>query len=129
MAWKWSGGSKGAGNVSASDEWTGFFDQGVSLEGTLQLSGMFRLNGQVKGNIISEQSLILGENAKVEMDTAPVWIVRNNVPSLRQTSWSCTTWLAISVIGIEKKREAPPCRNSTAASQRCDRVSMTTDFA
>ncbi|HEX9222606.1 MAG TPA: polymer-forming cytoskeletal protein, partial [Candidatus Acidoferrales bacterium] len=66
MAWKWSGGSKGAGNVSASDEWTGFFDQGVSLEGTLQLSGTFRLNGQVKGNIISEQSLILGENAKVE---------------------------------------------------------------
>ncbi len=46
MAWKWSGGSKGAGNVSASDEWTGFFDQGVSLEGTLQLSGTFRLNGQ-----------------------------------------------------------------------------------
>ena len=66
MAWKWSGGSKGGGNVSASDEWTGFFDQGVSLEGTLQLSGTFRLNGQVKGNIISEQSLILGENAKVE---------------------------------------------------------------
>jgi len=30
---------------------------------------------------------------------------------------------------IEKKREAPPCRNSTAASQRCTRVSMTTDFA
>src|SRR5260370_41650667 len=66
MAWKWSGGSKGAGNVSASDEWTGFFDQGVSLEGTRQLSGTFRLNGQVKGNIISEQSLILGENAKGE---------------------------------------------------------------
>ena len=62
MAWKWSGENKNAG----ADEWTGFFDQGVKLEGTLQLTGTFRLNGQVKGNIISEQSLILGENAKVE---------------------------------------------------------------
>ncbi len=41
-------------------------DQGVCMEGTLQLAGTFRLDGKAKGNIISEQSLILGENAQVE---------------------------------------------------------------
>src|ERR1700687_2778245 len=62
MAWKWGSGNK----ANRGDEWTGFLDEGVSLEGTLQLKGTFRLDGQVKGNIISEQTLILGENAKVE---------------------------------------------------------------
>jgi len=62
MAWKWSGSSKNG----ASEEWTGFIDQGVSLEGTLTLTGTFRIDGHVKGNIISEQTVILGENAKVE---------------------------------------------------------------
>src|SRR3989442_15009082 len=62
MAWKWSGGSKDA----SSEEWTGFIDQGVSLEGTLQVTGTFRIDGNVKGNIISEQTVVLGEGAKVE---------------------------------------------------------------
>jgi cytoskeletal protein CcmA (bactofilin family) len=62
MAWKWPSSSKN-GN---SEEWTGFIDQGVSLEGTLTLTGTFRIDGHVKGNIISEQTVILGENAKVE---------------------------------------------------------------
>ncbi len=61
MGWKSSANRNGK-----SDEWTGFFDQGVSLEGTLTLSGTFRVDGRVKGNIISEQTLILGEGAKVE---------------------------------------------------------------
>ena len=62
MAWKWSSAVKSP----SSDEWTGFIDQGVNLEGTLQVSGTFRVNGQVKGNIISEQTLMLGHGAKVE---------------------------------------------------------------
>jgi cytoskeletal protein CcmA (bactofilin family) len=62
MEWKWSGSSKNA----TSEEWTGFIDQGVSLEGTLQITGTFRIDGGVKGNIISEQTLVLGEEAKVE---------------------------------------------------------------
>ena len=41
-------------------------DKGVRVEGTLEVSGTFRVDGQVKGNILSEQSLILGEEAKVE---------------------------------------------------------------
>ena len=62
MAWKWPGSSSN-GN---GEEWTGFIDQGVSLEGTLTLTGTFRIDGRVKGNIISEQTVVLGENAKVE---------------------------------------------------------------
>jgi cytoskeletal protein CcmA (bactofilin family) len=62
MAWKWPGTSTGSG----SEEWTGFIDQGVTMEGTLQLTGTYRIDVNVKGNIISEQTLILCENAKVE---------------------------------------------------------------
>jgi len=62
MAWNWRGASKNG----VSEEWTGFIDQGVSLEGTLTLTGTFRIDGHVKGNIISEQTVVLGENAKVE---------------------------------------------------------------
>jgi cytoskeletal protein CcmA (bactofilin family) len=62
MAWKWSGAAKNG----ASEEWTGFIDQGVTLEGTLTVTGTFRVDGNVKGNIISEQTIVLGEGAKVE---------------------------------------------------------------
>jgi cytoskeletal protein CcmA (bactofilin family) len=62
MAWKWPGTSKN----ELREEWTGFIDQGVLLEGTLTLKGTFRIDGHVKGNIISEQTVVLGENAKVE---------------------------------------------------------------
>ena len=64
MAWKWPGSS----TSGRGEEWTGFIDQGVTMEGTLQVTGTFRVDGNVKGNIISEQTLILGENAKA-LDT------------------------------------------------------------
>jgi len=38
----------------------------VRLEGTLELAGTFRLDAQVKGNIISNDRLLLGESARVE---------------------------------------------------------------
>jgi len=63
MAWKWPGASSESGNT---EEWTGFIDQGVTLEGTLQVTGTFRVDGNIKGNIISEQTVILGDGAKVE---------------------------------------------------------------
>jgi cytoskeletal protein CcmA (bactofilin family) len=62
MAGKWFG----KGEQGEAGEWIGFLDKGVKLEGTLELSGTFRIDATVKGNIISGQSLILGENAKVE---------------------------------------------------------------
>jgi cytoskeletal protein CcmA (bactofilin family) len=61
MAWKWPVTGKNSG-----EEWTGFIDQGVSVEGTLTVTGTFRIDGNMRGNIISEQTVILGENAKVE---------------------------------------------------------------
>jgi cytoskeletal protein CcmA (bactofilin family) len=63
MALRWLGSSKDGGS---GEEWTGFIDQGVTLEGTLQVSGTFRIDGNVKGNIIAEHTVILGDSAKVE---------------------------------------------------------------
>jgi cytoskeletal protein CcmA (bactofilin family) len=63
MAWKWA---SAAAKGSSSEQWTGFIDQGVTLEGTLTVTGTFRIDGNIKGNIISEQTVILGESAKVE---------------------------------------------------------------
>lgn len=59
MTWKLFG-------RDAKQEWIGFLDQGVKLEGTLELSGTFRIDGSVKGNIICHDTLILGEKADVD---------------------------------------------------------------
>lgn len=61
MSWRFSKRS-----TKKQGEWTGFLDQGVRLEGTLELPGTFRLDAQVHGNIVSSDSLILGEGARVE---------------------------------------------------------------
>jgi cytoskeletal protein CcmA (bactofilin family) len=60
MPWEWL-----ARNKQEASEWTGFIEQGVRVEGKLELPGTFRVNGYVKGHLISEQSLVLGENAEV----------------------------------------------------------------
>lgn len=61
MAWL-SGKKKQAENT----EFTGFLDKGVRLEGTLDVAGVFRIDAEVKGTILSNHSLILGERARVE---------------------------------------------------------------
>ena len=61
MAWKLSGKEQ-----PQPGDWIGFLDKGVKLDGTLELSGTFRIDAEVKGNIITQETLILGENAKVE---------------------------------------------------------------
>ncbi len=55
-----------AGRPKDGDDWIGFLDRGVSLEGTLNLSGTFRIDGHVKGTVRCEQTLVLGEKADVE---------------------------------------------------------------
>src|ERR1700687_5843308 len=60
MAWKWGSGNK----ANRGDEWTGFLDEGVSLEGTLQLKGTFRLDGVIfaKGRVeIQPKGVVTGE--------------------------------------------------------------------
>lgn len=61
---KWFGKSKPVG----AEDWIGFLDEGVKLEGTLQLSGAFRIDGEFKGTVRSQDRLILGETAQVEGD-------------------------------------------------------------
>src|ERR1700720_2537235 len=62
MLWR----SKERAKDSQQHEFTGFLDKGVRFEGTLEASGVFRIDAQVKGNVISSHSLILGEGARVE---------------------------------------------------------------
>lgn len=62
MHWR----SKGHGMEAESAEFTGFLDRGVHFEGTLEASGVFRVDAHVKGNLLSTHSLVLGENARVE---------------------------------------------------------------
>ncbi len=62
MQWR----SKERGKNTPQHEFTGFIDKGVKFEGTLEASGVFRIDAQLKGNVISSHSLILGEGARVE---------------------------------------------------------------
>ena len=59
---KWIGNDKPEG----AQEWTGFIDQGVKIEGTLEVSGTFRVDGHVSGTIRCKDRLIIGEKAVVE---------------------------------------------------------------
>jgi cytoskeletal protein CcmA (bactofilin family) len=49
-----------------SGEWTGFLERGVKLEGKLESTGTFRIDSAMKGTLVSEETLILGEHAIVE---------------------------------------------------------------
>jgi len=51
---------------SDSGEWTGFLEQGVKVEGRIESSGTFRIDTIMKGTLVSEETLVLGENASVE---------------------------------------------------------------
>ena len=62
MQWR----SKSDGKDAQQHEFTGFIDKGVRFEGTLEASGVFRIDAHLKGNVISSHSLILGEGARVE---------------------------------------------------------------
>ena len=47
-------------------EWTGFLEQGVKLEGKVEATGTFRIDSAMKGTLVSEDTLVLGEHAAVE---------------------------------------------------------------
>ncbi len=50
------------------EELTGFMDQGSELHGELRFRHSFRVDGQVKGRIVSEHTLIVGETGDIEAD-------------------------------------------------------------
>src|SRR5579862_180269 len=62
MQWR----SKGRKKDAEGQEFTGFLDRGVRFEGTLEATGVFRVDAHVKGNLLSSHSLVLGEGARVE---------------------------------------------------------------
>ncbi|MFQ5817525.1 MAG: polymer-forming cytoskeletal protein [Terriglobia bacterium] len=66
MAGKWLG-NKTAGE---GKEWSGFLDRGVKLEGTLEVAGAFRIDGEVKGKVVCQEQLIVGETGRVEGEVA-----------------------------------------------------------
>ena len=47
-------------------EWTGFLEQGVRLEGKLETTGTFRIDSTMKGSIVSDDTLVLGEHASIQ---------------------------------------------------------------
>ena len=60
MAWPWFD------SKSETAEWTGFLEPGAKFEGTLETTGMFRIDSRMKGTLVSREILILGEHAEVE---------------------------------------------------------------
>ena len=46
----------------------GFLDQGISLTGELQFSGIVRIDGNFHGSISSSDKLIIGEHAVIHAD-------------------------------------------------------------
>ena len=53
---------------AASEEISGFLDQGTHVTGELQFSGTLRLDGSFHGSISSADVLIIGEHAVVHAD-------------------------------------------------------------
>ena len=66
MPWKWATANKN-GDVTestSSEEWTGFIDQGVTLEGTLTVTGTFRIDGVIfaRGRVeVQARGVVTGE--------------------------------------------------------------------
>jgi len=61
MPWQWL-----EKRESEGEDWTGFLERGVRLQGDLATTGTFRINSAVSGRISSDGTLILGEQAEVE---------------------------------------------------------------
>ena len=47
-------------------EWTGFLERGVKIDGKLETTGTFRIDSVMKGTLVSEDTLIVGEHAIIE---------------------------------------------------------------
>lgn len=52
----------------STEELNGFMDQGTEFVGELRFSDTFRVDGKVKGRIVSENTLIVGETGVVDAE-------------------------------------------------------------
>lgn len=53
---------------SGAEDLNGFMDQGTEFLGELRFRDTFRVDGRVKGRIVSDNTLIVGESGTVEAD-------------------------------------------------------------
>jgi cytoskeletal protein CcmA (bactofilin family) len=61
MDWPWQNAQR-----QSSEEWAGFLDDRVRIEGKLESKGTLRINSAVKGSLVCEATLIIGAQATVE---------------------------------------------------------------
>ena len=54
--------------LTTSEDLNGFLDEGTELQGELKFRDTFRVDGKVKGRIVSEHTLIVGETATVDAE-------------------------------------------------------------
>jgi cytoskeletal protein CcmA (bactofilin family) len=52
----------------SAEELNGFMDQGTEFEGELRFKDTFRIDGSVKGRIVSDNTLIVGESGRVDAE-------------------------------------------------------------
>jgi cytoskeletal protein CcmA (bactofilin family) len=52
----------------ATEDLNGFMDEGTEFHGELRFRNTFRVDGSLKGRIVSENTLIVGESGRVEAD-------------------------------------------------------------
>jgi cytoskeletal protein CcmA (bactofilin family) len=64
----------------SSEDLNGFMDEGTEFQGELRFRDTFRVDGRVKGKIVSDNTLIVGETGHVEADIdCGVVSIRGNV--------------------------------------------------
>jgi cytoskeletal protein CcmA (bactofilin family) len=51
-----------------AEELNGFMDQGTEFEGELRFKDTFRIDGRLKGRIVSDNTLIVGESGQVDAE-------------------------------------------------------------
>lgn len=51
-----------------SEELNGFLDQGTEFLGELRFRDTFRIDGRVRGRVVSENTLIVGESGQVDAE-------------------------------------------------------------
>lgn len=52
----------------AAEDLNGFMDEGTEFHGELRFRHTFRVDGRIKGRIVSENTLIVGETGQVDAD-------------------------------------------------------------
>ena len=54
--------------LKGAEELNGFMDQGTQLQGELRFHHTFRVDGEIKGKIVSDNTLVVGQTGDVEAD-------------------------------------------------------------